>query len=95
MLQANFVWANGIIGPGEVITFDITLDSLSNIYITGNLTYTADFDLSAAIYNLYSEGGADLFIAKYDANGILHFANNVGETNPFAIGAYGNAIALR
>ena len=90
----NFVWANGIIGPGEVITFDITLDSLSKIYITGNLTYTADFDPSAANYNLYSEGGADLFIAKYDANGMFHFANNVGETNPFSIGAYGNAIAL-
>lgn len=90
----NFVWANGIIGPGEVITFDITLDSLSNIYTTGNLTYTADFDLSAANYNLYSEGGPDLFIAKYDANGLFNFANNVGETNPFAIGAYGNAIAL-
>jgi hypothetical protein len=90
----NFVWANGILGAGEIVMGDLTLDSLSNIYITGNLIYTADFDFSAATYDLYSDAGPDLFIAKYDANGMFHFANNVGDTNPFAFGAYGNAIAL-
>ena len=93
--NGNFVWANGIIGFGEIVMSDLTLDSLSNIYITGNLIYTADFDFSAATYELYSDGGPDLFIAKYDANGMFHFANNVGGTDPFGyVSAVGNAIAL-
>jgi hypothetical protein len=93
--QGNFVWANGILGAGEIVMSDITLDSLSNIYITGNLIYTADFDFSAATFDLYSDGGPDLFIAKYDANGMFHFANNVGGTDPFGyVSALGNAIAI-
>jgi hypothetical protein len=92
--QGNFVWANGILGFGEIVMSDITLDSLSNIYVTGNLIYTADFDFSASTFDLYSNGGPDLFIAKYDANGMFHFANNVGDSSPFGTGAYGNAIAL-
>jgi hypothetical protein len=90
----NFVWANGILGFGEIVMNDLTLDSLSNIYITGNLIYTADFDFSATNYDLYSDAGPDLFIAKYDSSGVFHFANNVGDTNPFGTGAFGNAIAL-
>jgi len=92
--QGNFVWANGILGFGEIVMSDITLDSLSNIYVTGNLIYTADFDFSASTFDLYSNGGPDLFIAKYDVNGMFNFANNVGDTSPFGTGAYGNAIAL-
>jgi hypothetical protein len=86
------VWANGIVGLGDVTLLDINLDNINNIYVTGNLAYTADFDPSSATYNLTTNGGYDLIIAKYDNTGSLDWAKNMGGYIPNSGGASGNGI---
>jgi len=90
----NFVWAKGIGGLGEVLMESIALDKNANIYVTGHLIYTSDFDPDSAIFNLYSDGGPDIVIAKYTNTGSLAWALNFGGNEPFGGGIVGNSIAL-
>jgi uncharacterized repeat protein (TIGR01451 family) len=54
-------------------------DENNNIYLAGNFSSTVDFDPSLNTFNLISNGGLDIFIAKYDENGNLIWAKNIGE----------------
>jgi hypothetical protein len=60
----------------------ITVDAANNIYVGGYFAGTSDFDPSAAVYNLSSNGGAagaeDIFIAKYRSNGNFVWAKAIG-----------------
>lgn len=46
----------------------LTLDKKSNIYLTGSLTYWADFDPTPGVSILTSVGGSDVFILKLANN---------------------------
>ena len=43
----------------------IAVDNIENVYITGYLTDTCDFDPSSETYNLGSFGDYDIFVAKF------------------------------
>ncbi len=63
----NFIWAKQI-----AYTFlnGISLDNDANIYVTGGLYGTVDFDPGAATHNLTGFGfGEDIYVAKYNADG--------------------------
>lgn len=61
----------------------ISLDSDAdkNIVITGSFRGTVDFDPSAGVTSLTSNGSADEFFAKYDSLGNLIWARSIGGIN--------------
>ncbi len=63
----------------------VETDSASNIYITGNFEDTVDFDPGVGIDGRTSNGDADVFAAKLDAEGNLIWARTWGgETSDYA-----------
>jgi hypothetical protein len=74
----HFVWAKSAAG-GK----DICLDASANIYTTGALSGTFDFDPdTSTTYNITSCGGSiDFFISKLDSAGYFNWATSGGGTN--------------
>ena len=70
--NGNFIWAKSMGGTGGAIGHSVALDSISNIYITGGFSGTADFDPGPDASNLVSVGGTDIFISKLQAAEILY-----------------------
>ncbi len=63
--SGNFTWAQSFGGYDNDAGNGITLDALNNVYTTGFIGYTVDFDPSASIYNLSPSGSAgSSFILK-------------------------------
>ena len=58
----------------------IDVDGSGNVYVSGNLYGTTDFDPSANTYTLASAGSNDVFIAKYGALGNFIWAKRLGNT---------------
>lgn len=56
----------------------ITVDHSGNIYTTDYFYQTADFDPSASVYNLTSNGFSDIFISKLDSSGNFKWAKSLG-----------------
>ncbi len=74
-----FLWAKGILnGAADIVCFKV--DAAGNFYIAGNLGATSDFDLGPSTFNVSPTPGGyyDIFMAKYDNNGNLLFAENIG-----------------
>lgn len=46
--------------------FDIYLNNSTELYVSGMFSDTCDFDFSAGVFNVLSNGYFDAFIAKYD-----------------------------
>ncbi len=76
--SGNYVWAKSMGGENDDISNSIAVDNSGNVYITGTFLETADFDPSSNTNNLISEGDNDIFIAKYDTDGNLIWANGIG-----------------
>jgi hypothetical protein len=79
--DGNYIWAKEIGGTGIDRSFSIDLDSAENIYMTGFFSGTADFIPGAGVSNLISNGGKDIFIAKYDSSGAYQWAYGMGGIN--------------
>lgn len=64
-------WAkNAGTGAAELVAMSVTVDAIGNVYTTGTLNGTADFDPGAGVYNLSSSNfNQDVYIQKLDANG--------------------------
>lgn len=60
--------------------YGIAHDAVGNVYVTGRLTGTVDFDPGAGSANLTSAGALDTYITKMDADGNLVWARRVGGT---------------
>lgn len=79
--NGNYIYAKNLSHNGDnvVQASAITVDANSNLYLTGLLRGTADFDPSSNTVNLSSVAGSDdVFLAKYDANGNYLFAKSMG-----------------
>ncbi|MEP3118143.1 MAG: SBBP repeat-containing protein, partial [Alphaproteobacteria bacterium] len=83
--DGTLAWAKSAGGTGSDYGRSIAVDSSGNSYLTGNFSGTADFDPGAGTTNLTSAGSDDAFIAKYNSDGTLAWAKNVGGTD-FDIG---------
>ena len=86
--QAQFLWAERVatttsLPTGGGPTIGLTLDSQANCYVTGWFDGTNNF--GGVTLTNQSIGGSDIFVAKYNANGTLQWAQraggSAGETN--------------
>ena len=70
-------------GANSITSNGIAVDGSGDSYITGNFRGTADFDEdgSGDITSVDTQGGGDMFVAKYDAAGALAWARNAGSTS--------------
>jgi len=63
--DGDFVWAKRIGATGNDPGWSISIDAIGNVYTAGGFQGTVDFDAGVATNNLISNGGQDIFIAKY------------------------------
>ena len=82
--QLNLDWAFSVGTPdlqgyGQSDVFHVT-DSSGNIYITARYPDVIDFDPSIVNQSIFSNGGQQPFIAKYDKSGNYLWAKNIPET---------------
>ena len=71
-------WAVNSGGTGNDRGEALTLDAAGNIFVTGAFRDTADLDPGPGIFQVVSEGGADIFICKLDAAGTFQWAVTAG-----------------
>ena len=63
----NWEWTKTAGGPAIDKVTGVTNDHFGNVFITGYFDSTIAFDST----HLVSAGGTDVFIAKYDPDGVL------------------------
>src|SRR4051794_1250320 len=72
-LAVDFAAAIAVTGAGsvDVESNAVTNDASGNVYLTGSLQGSADFDPGAGTTNLSNSGSRDSFLAKYSPAGAL------------------------
>lgn len=83
-------WAKSISGNESSKGYFIANDASGNVYVVGEFRGTMDFDPSASVYNLTSQGQTDGFVQKLDVNGNLVWAKSISGTSY----NYCNSIAI-
>ncbi|NES07334.1 MAG: hypothetical protein F6K22_33795, partial [Okeania sp. SIO2F4] len=86
--NGNLLFAQNIGGSGGDYGYGIATDSNSNVWVTGQFLGSIDID-SDGDNDLTSNGSADIYVAKFDNNGNLLFARNIGGSS----GEVGQGIA--
>lgn len=85
-----FLWAKQFEGNSSEFVRSIAVDSIGNVYTTGNFNGTTDFDPGPGTFNLISAGYLDVFISKLDAAGNFFWAQQIGSLRNEEV----NSIAL-
>lgn len=76
--NGTVTWLKRIGGTTAERGWGISVDEHENFYVTGFYSGTADFDPDAGVFNLTSNGGQDVFVAKYDRTATLQWAFGMG-----------------
>ncbi|MCC6186580.1 MAG: T9SS type A sorting domain-containing protein, partial [Chitinophagaceae bacterium] len=74
----NFLWANGLGGPGTDGARGVVCDNNDNVFVTGNFGDTVDFDLTVDEAILRSKGKSDIFLLKLNAGGNCKWVKQMG-----------------
>jgi len=75
--DGNFLWVEQAGGTDRDVGRAIEMEGLGNIVVTGNFNGMATFGSTT----LTSNGGSDIFIAKYDGDGNFLWVEQAGGTN--------------
>ncbi|MBK9449367.1 MAG: T9SS type A sorting domain-containing protein [Bacteroidetes bacterium] len=94
----NVVWTGAIESPASTVQiWQVAVDGIGRIYVTGYLYGTADFDLTQGGIANYSSSGLEArFVARYGPSGFLHYVKvfpGYGlqqADNPLAVNAQGD-----
>lgn len=77
--SGNFLWAKNIGGlSSDDVGQFLTVDTIGNLYVTGQFWGTVDFNPDTTSYNLTSAGNADIFVSKFDLFGNFVWAKQIG-----------------
>ncbi len=76
--DGEFVWARKFSGYSDSRPWDLILDSIGNVYITGQYYNTTDFDPSINDFVMTPVGVEDIFITKLDPSGNFMWAKSIG-----------------
>lgn len=81
--NGNFIWAKNFeddfnTSNNYEVSFSIDIDIFGNVYTTGYFQGTVDFDPGLSAFNLTSQGGSDIFIAKLNSTGDFVWAKQIG-----------------
>jgi hypothetical protein len=72
------LWTLTLTGPGACYPEKAAVDGDGNVIIIGEFADTIHFDPSSFAGDLYSPGGSDAFIAKYNSSGDFMWAKRLG-----------------
>ncbi|MBI3236089.1 MAG: hypothetical protein HYZ42_18975, partial [Bacteroidetes bacterium] len=90
----NLAWAKQFAGVTASRGEDIVVDAAGNVYTTGALFGTVDFDPGPGVFNLTQSSGSGAYISKLDANGNFLWAKQFESWNivsySIALDATGN-----
>ena len=70
-------WVQKAGGTSEDVGLGVAVDGSGNVYVTGYFEGAVTFGTT----NLTSEGGNDLFVAKYNGSGVLQWVQKAGGAN--------------
>lgn len=76
--NGNFVWAIQIPTYVEFGQIELKVDKSGNVYIASTLNTPADMDPGPGVHMISPTGGRDAFVAKYDTDGNLVWADQFG-----------------
>lgn len=79
--SGNYVWTKVFQGSGNSLGFQLSADSLGNIYWVGSFTDTVDFDPSSGTENKTSRGIRDFYIVKLNSSGDFIWVKTLGTTS--------------
>jgi hypothetical protein len=88
--QGQFVWAKNFGNNGDTKGEDLAVDDFGNIYVTGQLRFTSDFDPGPNSFNITNSGNSnarDCFVAKYDSSGNFIWVKSYGNNDGQVIGS--------
>jgi hypothetical protein len=77
-MNGDFQWVRTWGGADSNESHGIAVDSMNNVYVTGEFEGTVDFDSGPGVDNHTSNGGDDAFLCKYDSNGNFAWAHTWG-----------------
>lgn len=63
--SGNFVSVRGVGGVGEEYISDVNIIDTSSVYITGSFSDAVDFELETGTVTKNTNGGSDIFVAKF------------------------------
>ena len=86
--HGNLQWLRQAGGPGWEHDCHLRLDAAGHVYLTGSFLRTAAF----GPFELPNRGMIDLFIAKYDSHGTLHWAQSAGGSSNDCPAAYSDEV---
>ncbi|MFL5763247.1 MAG: SBBP repeat-containing protein [Bacteroidia bacterium] len=82
-LNGNFQWGKGISSSiGDLIGQAVVIDSAYNIYATGSIWGSADFDTGPGTDMCTSSGDFDVFVSKFDGWGNFQWVRAIGDPGP-------------
>jgi hypothetical protein len=70
------LWSQRFGGTGSDTGYAVAVDGSGNVYVSGSFQATVNFGGA----NLVSSGGIDIFLAKYDADGLHEWSKSFGST---------------
>ena len=79
--DGNYLWASETVGWQREKGNLMIIDTIGNVYVTGDFENTIDFDPGPDSTIITSNGGIDFYISKYDKNGNFKWANTMGSSN--------------
>lgn len=78
--SGGFITAFNLGGSSDDFNGSLATDAAGNLYVAGSFqTSNVDFDPSSATSLLSSNGGTDIFLAKYNSSGLLQWVFQIGK----------------